>query len=169
MSEGTGPPGGIPPAQARNYFGDVLTGLIYLHSQVGVGGWDGVVVVGDWDGVGWGGVGLENGFREQRSTTRNRVGNNVWTSSEIDCTRVDRDMSLWFQNVVHGDIKPENLLMSAEGRVVISDFGVSHKLQVGRSTTHPKSLPTFVREYVYSLPFTSVRPVPVMIHGRLSI
>ena len=38
VSEGIGPPGGILPAQARNYFGDVLTGLMYLHSQVGVGG-----------------------------------------------------------------------------------------------------------------------------------
>ena len=28
-------------------------------------------------------------------------------------------------NIVHGDIKPENLLLSKDGHLVISDFGVS--------------------------------------------
>ena len=33
-------------------------------------------------------------------------------------------------HVVHGDIKPDNLLLAADGRVKISDFGSSRILQV---------------------------------------
>eukprot|EP00243_Klebsormidium_subtile_P004773 TRINITY_DN18925_c0_g1_i1.p1 TRINITY_DN18925_c0_g1~~TRINITY_DN18925_c0_g1_i1.p1 ORF type:complete len:815 (-),score=132.87 TRINITY_DN18925_c0_g1_i1:446-2890(-) len=33
---------------------------------------------------------------------------------------------LHYHNIVHGDIKPDNLLMSADGRIKIGDFGVSH-------------------------------------------
>ncbi|GAQ84402.1 Serine Threonine protein kinase [Klebsormidium nitens] len=33
---------------------------------------------------------------------------------------------LHYHNIVHGDIKPENLMMSADGRIKIGDFGVSH-------------------------------------------
>eukprot|EP00245_Coleochaete_scutata_P006348 TRINITY_DN20776_c0_g1_i1.p1 TRINITY_DN20776_c0_g1~~TRINITY_DN20776_c0_g1_i1.p1 ORF type:complete len:401 (+),score=73.52 TRINITY_DN20776_c0_g1_i1:223-1425(+) len=35
-------------------------------------------------------------------------------------------MYLHEHNVVHGDIKPENLLVSEEGKIKIADFGVSH-------------------------------------------
>eukprot|EP00850_Spirogloea_muscicola_P016871 SM000140S00620 [mRNA] locus=s140:361642:364306:+ [translate_table: standard] len=38
-------------------------------------------------------------------------------------------MYLHYHNVVHGDIKPENLLLGAEGQIKIGDFGVSHIFQ----------------------------------------
>lgn len=34
------------------------------------------------------------------------------------------------QNVVHGDIKPDNLLVTAEGNVKIGDFSVSQIFKV---------------------------------------
>eukprot|EP00271_Cylindrocystis_brebissonii_P007747 TRINITY_DN21415_c0_g1_i2.p1 TRINITY_DN21415_c0_g1~~TRINITY_DN21415_c0_g1_i2.p1 ORF type:complete len:461 (+),score=78.02 TRINITY_DN21415_c0_g1_i2:193-1575(+) len=38
-------------------------------------------------------------------------------------------MYLHRHNVVHGDIKPENLLLGADDHIVIADFGVSHMLE----------------------------------------
>ena len=37
---------------------------------------------------------------------------------------------LHFNKVVHGDLKPENVLMSARGQVTLSDFGCS-KVRAG--------------------------------------
>lgn len=36
---------------------------------------------------------------------------------------------LHFQNIIHGDIKPQNLLVSEEGVVKIADFGISKMLK----------------------------------------
>ncbi|KAG0586979.1 hypothetical protein KC19_2G132100 [Ceratodon purpureus] len=63
--EGSGPPGGIGEAVAREYFRDVVAGLSYLHNH----------------------------------------------------------------NVVHGDIKPENLLISGDGSIKICDFGCSRMFE----------------------------------------
>lgn len=38
---------------------------------------------------------------------------------------------LHFNKVVHGDLKPENVLMSARGAVTLSDFGCSKVLGSG--------------------------------------
>ncbi len=38
---------------------------------------------------------------------------------------------LHFNKVVHGDLKPENVLMSARGQVTLSDFGCSKVLGSG--------------------------------------
>jgi serine/threonine protein kinase len=35
------------------------------------------------------------------------------------------DSMFCLQNVIHGDIKPENLLIGGDGRIKICDFGVS--------------------------------------------
>lgn len=35
----------------------------------------------------------------------------------------------WTQNIIHGDIKPENLLVADDGHIKICDFGVSRKFQ----------------------------------------
>jgi serine/threonine protein kinase len=46
------------------------------------------------------------------------------------------------QNVIHGDIKPENLLIGGDGRIKICDFGVSclcedDNDEIGRSPGTP--------------------------------
>lgn len=38
-------------------------------------------------------------------------------------------MYLHEQGVMHRDIKPQNLLMTSEGRVKIGDFGVAQKVE----------------------------------------
>ncbi|KAG0601858.1 hypothetical protein M758_11G143500 [Ceratodon purpureus] len=40
-------------------------------------------------------------------------------------------MYLHKNNIIHGDIKPENLLVSADGHIKICDFGVSRKFEDG--------------------------------------
>lgn len=38
--------------------------------------------------------------------------------------------SLYWQNIVHGDIKPDNLLVTGSGTVKIADFSVSQVFEV---------------------------------------
>lgn len=40
------------------------------------------------------------------------------------------------QNIVHGDIKPDNLLVTGTGTVKIADFSVSQVFEVTRSSFH---------------------------------
>lgn len=42
-------------------------------------------------------------------------------------------------NIVHGDIKPENLLLSKDGHLIISDFGVSWIVRKKKSKKKPKN------------------------------
>jgi serine/threonine protein kinase len=41
-----------------------------------------------------------------------------------------------FNRIIHCDIKPENLLIDARGRVQIGDFGISYVLEDGMKDVH---------------------------------
>lgn len=49
-----------------------------------------------------------------------------------------------YNKVVHGDLKPDNLLMSAAGRVKITDFGSSHMFQRGDTMLRTMGTPAFM-------------------------
>jgi len=51
---------------------------------------------------------------------------------------------LHFQNVVHGDIKPQNLLVSEQGIIKIADFGISKMLSDGEAITDGAGTPAFM-------------------------
>lgn len=51
---------------------------------------------------------------------------------------------LHYNKVVHGDLKPDNLLMSAAGRVKITDFGSSHMFQRGDTMLRTMGTPAFM-------------------------
>lgn len=60
---------------------------------------------------------------------------------EANARRYFRDavaglMYLHNQNVIHGDIKPENLLITGDGRIKIGDFSISQKLQDSNDELH---------------------------------
>lgn len=49
------------------------------------------------------------------------------------CASLDWDIEFFFvdaQNVIHGDIKPDNLLVTSTGNVKIGDFSVSQVFEV---------------------------------------
>ena len=51
---------------------------------------------------------------------------------------------LHFNKVVHGDLKPDNLLMSAKGKIKITDFGSSHMFQRGDTMLRTMGTPAFM-------------------------
>ncbi len=51
---------------------------------------------------------------------------------------------LHYNKVVHGDLKPDNLLMSATGKVKITDFGSSHMFQRGDTMLRTMGTPAFM-------------------------
>ncbi|KAK9830087.1 hypothetical protein WJX72_009710 [[Myrmecia] bisecta] len=51
---------------------------------------------------------------------------------------------LHFNRVVHGDLKPENMLLAADGRVKISDFGSAHVFARGDTMLRTAGTPAFL-------------------------
>lgn len=44
-------------------------------------------------------------------------------------------------NVIHSDLKPQNILIDREGHAKIADFGISRvKVEICRETIHAKGL-----------------------------
>ncbi|KAK9831205.1 hypothetical protein WJX74_007391 [Apatococcus lobatus] len=80
------------------------------------------------------------------------VGNSATEKSrlpEIVAKRFFRDIILGldylhYNKVVHGDLKPDNLLMSAAGKVKITDFGSSHMFQRGDTMLRTMGTPAFM-------------------------
>ena len=103
--EGCGPPGGIGESVARKYFRDVVAGLSYLHNHV-------------------------------RSCTNLYAYNHNFVEKTESFPlfwfplTAYRQCSMYPQNVIHGDIKPENLLISGDGSIKICDLGCGRTFEV---------------------------------------
>ncbi|KAL3618596.1 hypothetical protein CASFOL_037678 [Castilleja foliolosa] len=102
VCEGAGPPGGLGENISRKYLRDVVSGLMYLHSHRRYSGVAGL----------------------------SRYLNSVAERYEIAAVaerKIAAALSIKprFPSIVHGDIKPDNLLVTASGTVKIGDFSVS--------------------------------------------
>ena len=51
---------------------------------------------------------------------------------------------LHYHKVVHGDLKPENVLMSARGNVTLSDFGCSKISKINEYLEQRDGTPAFL-------------------------
>lgn len=48
------------------------------------------------------------------------------------------------KNIVHGDLKPDNMLLASDGRVKISDFGSARMVDHGHTTVRTMGTPAFM-------------------------
>ena len=48
------------------------------------------------------------------------------------------------KNIVHGDLKPDNMLLASDGRVKISDFGSARTIEHGHTTVRTMGTPAFL-------------------------
>lgn len=48
------------------------------------------------------------------------------------------------KNIVHGDLKPDNMLLASDGRVKISDFGSARMVDHGHTTVRTMGTPAFL-------------------------
>lgn len=56
------------------------------------------------------------------------------------------------QNIVHGDIKPDNLLITGSGSVKIGDFSVSQVAEVRETSVHLPLVSSFLFDsFVYRM------------------
>jgi serine/threonine protein kinase len=68
-------------------------------------------------------------------TLRARMERGVFTGGDRRVRRPDRGRPghAHAHGVVHGDVKPENLMFTEEGRLKITDFGVARSRTIARS------------------------------------
>lgn len=48
------------------------------------------------------------------------------------------------KSIVHGDLKPDNMLLASDGRVKISDFGSARMVDHGHTTVRTMGTPAFL-------------------------
>ncbi|KAA6354266.1 MAG: putative NEK/NEK6 protein kinase, partial [Streblomastix strix] len=62
---------------------------------------------------------------------------------EIVCQIAQSVQQLHANNIIHGDIKPENILLTEDFKVKLADFGLSRKLREGKQYTMGRGGTTF--------------------------
>eukprot|EP01116_Phalansterium_solitarium_P011214 TRINITY_DN2682_c0_g1_i1.p1 TRINITY_DN2682_c0_g1~~TRINITY_DN2682_c0_g1_i1.p1 ORF type:complete len:1512 (-),score=430.95 TRINITY_DN2682_c0_g1_i1:308-4843(-) len=73
---------------------------------------------------------------------------------------------LHVQNIVHRDVKPANLLLSADGQLKICDFGVSQALETSQEViSNTKGSPVFFAPESVSRPGFTAKPLDVWAAG----
>ncbi|OQU82027.1 hypothetical protein SORBI_3006G161000 [Sorghum bicolor] len=115
---------GLEEATARNYLRDIISGLMYLHSHEdnchnpSSGG---IIQILEF----LAGVELQDDVGEAHLVgfciRNHQVSISAKTLEILDTTQSE----IFHLNVIHGDIKPDNLLVTSAGNVKIGDFSVS--------------------------------------------
>src|SRR3954471_12830339 len=54
------------------------------------------------------------------------------------------------RNIIHRDIKPSNVLLDADGKLIVSDFGLSHRYRRGVSGMSSSGTPAYMAPEMFS-------------------
>ncbi|KAF7154227.1 hypothetical protein RHSIM_Rhsim01G0217700 [Rhododendron simsii] len=109
--EGSGPTGGLGEIKAQKYLRDIVSGLMYLHAHV--------------DAISYCGIFMLD-FQFLFTIFLGEICEHRCSLAVFANYCLKKHIHLLCeQNIVHGDIKPDNLLVTAAGTVKIGDFSVS--------------------------------------------